>query len=160
MFCRACLEDQNMRDRWLSAWAENFIRENDIREEQNDMEWDNLIGGNLEEGEIFPELEEGEIFEGQYTNIWWEENNGNNEWVFWYNDPEGYNAEVAELFDNDNIFEFGEDFGGEIWGSGESWDEHLAEAERRGIVEYNLGAFFAWDWQMARQFFGYGAMAA
>ena len=106
----AGIEDQ--RDRWLSAWAQNFIQE-----EHNGIELDNLAGGDLlnelKEGEIFPSLEEGEIFEGQYHDVWWEESNENNGWVFWFNDPQGYNAEIAELFDNDNILEFGEDFGGE-----------------------------------------------
>ena len=149
------VEDQ--RDRWLSAWAQNFIQE-----EHTDMELDNSAGGDflneLEESEIFPSLEEGEIFEGQYYDVWWEESNQNNEWVFWFNDPLGYNAEIAELFDNDNIFEFGENIGEENWG--ESWDGYLAEAEQRGIIEYNLGDILTWDWQIARQFFGYMASAA
>ena len=156
----AGIEDQ--RDRWLSAWAENFIQEDYIQEEYHGMELNNLVGGDLlnelEEGEIFPSLEEGEIFEGQFRDVWWEESDENNEWVFWYNDPAGYNAEIAELFDNGNIFEFGENFGGENWG--ENWGEYLAETEERGILEYNLGDILTWDWHIARQFFGYMAMAA
>ena len=145
-------EELSRRDRWLLTWAENYR----IQMGHNDnMGWDNMI-----DGDLFNELEEGEIFEGLYHDVWWQEENVDDEWTFWYNDPEGYNAEVAGLFSDEDASEYGEDFDGENWISGESWDNDIAQAELDGIIEYNFGDWYAWQWRMAMAFYGHGAMAA
>ena len=49
---------------------------------------------------------------------------------------------------------------GKIGFQGESWDNDIAQAELDGIIEYNFGDWYAWQWRMAMAFYGHGAMAA